>query len=85
MEVQFTPEQQARLRRMAAAQGFEAESLVRQAVDRLLQSEDWFLQEVDKGLAAADAGELVEHEDVRRLLESRYQAGLTPPTSDPRR
>ena len=57
---------------MAAAQGCEAESLVRQAVDRLLRGEDWFIQEVDQGLAAADAGEMVEHEDVRRLLESRY-------------
>lgn len=74
MEVQLTPEQQARLSRMAAAQGCEAELLVRQAVDRLLHGEDWFLQEVDKGLAAADAGELVEHEDVRRMIDVRYPA-----------
>lgn len=74
MEVQFTPDQQAKLSRMAAAQGRAAEALVREAVDRLLSYEEWFLQEVDKGLAAADEGEFVEHDDVRRMIENRYPA-----------
>jgi predicted transcriptional regulator len=71
MEVQFTPDQQARLSRMAAAQGRVAETLVQEAVDRLLGYEEWFSQEVDKGLDAADKGEFVEHGDVRRMIESR--------------
>jgi hypothetical protein len=36
MEVQFTPDQQTKLARMAAAQGRAAESLVQEAEDRLL-------------------------------------------------
>lgn len=74
MEVQFTPDQQARLSRMAAAQGRAAEALVQEAVDRLLSYEEWFSQEVDKGLAAADNSEFVEHDAIRRMIESRYPA-----------
>jgi predicted transcriptional regulator len=74
MEVQFTQDQQAKLSRMAAAQGRAAEVLVQEAVDRLLRYEEWFSQEVDKGLAAADNGEFVEHDDIRRMIETRYPA-----------
>ena len=74
MEVQFTPDQQAHLSRMAEAQGRATEALVREAVERLLHYDNWFLGEVDKGLAAAERGEFVEHDDVRRMMESRYPA-----------
>jgi predicted transcriptional regulator len=74
MEVQLTPDQQAKLSRLAAAQGCAAETLVQKAVDRLLNYDDWFLREVDKGLAAADRGEFVEHDDIRKMIDSRYPA-----------
>ena len=32
----------------------------------------WFVREVDKGLAAADSGKLVEHSYVRELIDERY-------------
>jgi predicted transcriptional regulator len=72
MEVQFTPDQQDKLSRMAAAQGRAAEALVQEAVDRLLSYEEWFSQEVDKGLAAADNGDFFEHDAIRRMIEIRY-------------
>lgn len=74
MEVQFTPDQQARLSRMAAAQGRATEALVQEAVDRLLHHDEWFSREVDKGLAEADEGGFVEHSEVRRMIEIRYPA-----------
>jgi predicted transcriptional regulator len=74
MEVQFTQDQQTKLSRMAAAQGCAAETLVQEAVERLLGHEEWFSQEVDKGLAAADKGEFVEHDEVRRMIDARYPA-----------
>lgn len=74
MEVQFTPDQQAKLSRMAEAQGLAAEALVQEAVERLLNYEEWFSREVDKGIAAAGRGEFIEHDDVRRMTESRYPA-----------
>lgn len=74
MEVQFTPEQQAKLSRMAAVQGRAMETLVQEAVERLLSYDDWFSHEVDKGLVAADGGDFVGHDEIRQMIEDRYQA-----------
>ena len=74
MEVQSPPDQQDKLSRMAAAQGRAAEALVQEAVERLLNYDEWFSREVDKGLAAADRGEFVEHDDIRKMIDSRYPA-----------
>lgn len=73
MDVQLTPDQQTRLSRMAAQQGRAEQALVQEAVERLLGYEEWFSPEVDKGLAAADAGEFVEHDEIRRMIESRVR------------
>ena len=67
------PDQQDKLSRMAA-QGRAAEALVQEAVERLLNYDEWFSREVDKGLAAADRGEFVEHDDIRKMIDSRYPA-----------
>ena len=74
MEVQLPPDQQARLSSMAAAQGRAAEALVREAVERFLNYDEWYSREVEKGLAAADRGEFVEHEDVGKMIERRFPA-----------
>ena len=72
MEVDFTPDVQAKLSRLAAAQGREAKALVREAVERFVDYDEWFLREVEAGLAAADRGEFVEHEDLGKLIDRRY-------------
>ena len=59
---------------MAIEQGRAAETLVQEAVERLVNYDDWFLREVEKGLAAADRGEFVEHDDIRKMIDSRYPA-----------
>ncbi len=56
---------------MAEAQGRAAEALVQEAVQRLLNYDEWFSREVDNGLAAANRGEFMEHDDVRKMIESR--------------
>jgi predicted transcriptional regulator len=48
---------------MATEQGRAAETLVQEAVERFLNYDEWFSREVDKGLAAADRGEFIEHDD----------------------
>jgi predicted transcriptional regulator len=72
MDVQFNPNLQTKLSRMAAQQGRAAEALVEEAVERLVDSEEWFLQEVDKGIAAADHAEFIDHSDIRKMIDSRY-------------
>ena len=72
MEVRFNPDLQAKLARLASEQGRDSETLVVEAVERLVNYDEWFLREVEKGLAAADRGEFVEHESVGKMLNSRY-------------
>jgi len=72
MEVPLNAELQAKLSRLAAEQGRATESLVVEAVERMVNYDEWFLREVDKGLAAADRGEFVDHAEVRKLIYDRY-------------
>jgi len=71
MDVHLTQDQQERLSRIAADRGCTEESIVTEAVERLLLHEEWFIRKVDEGIAAAAQGELVDHDDVRRMIESR--------------
>jgi len=72
MEVRLNPDLQAKLARLATQQGRDSESLVVEAVERMVNYDEWFVHEVEKGLAAADRGELIDHEDIRKLIDSRY-------------
>jgi predicted transcriptional regulator len=72
MEVDLTPDLEARLNQSAAEQGRDARSLVREALERFLDHDEWFAREVEKGLAAADRGELSEHADIGKLIDQRY-------------
>ena len=72
MDVPLNPDLQAKLSRLAAEQGRDSAALVIEAIERLVNYDEWFLREVDKGLAAADRGELVDHSDVRKMIDQRY-------------
>ncbi len=72
MEVRLDPKLEEKLARAAAKQGRDREALVVEAVERMLSYDEWFLAEVEKGLAAADRGEFLEDEDVRKLINGRY-------------
>jgi len=72
MEIHLRPDLQAKLARLAADQGRETGALVEEAVERLVNYDEWFVLEVERGLAAADRGEFVEHEEIGKLIESRY-------------
>ena len=72
MEVRLGPKLEEKLARAAAEQGRDREALVVEAVERMLSYDEWFLAEVEKGIAAADRGELLDHEDVRKLIDGRY-------------
>jgi predicted transcriptional regulator len=72
MEVPLNPDLQAKLVQLASQQGRETEALVVEAVERLVNYDEWFIREVEKGIAAADRGEFIEHSEVRRRLNQRY-------------
>ena len=72
MEVDLTLDLEAKLTRLAAEQGRDAGALVREAVERLVNYDEWFVREVERGLAAADRGELIDHEEIGKLIAERY-------------
>ena len=72
MEIRLDPALETKLASLAAEQGRNAESLVYEAIERLVNYDEWFIREVDKGLAAAERGEFVGHDEVGKLIEGRY-------------
>jgi predicted transcriptional regulator len=72
MDVPINPDLQAKLRRLATKQGRASEALVVEAVERMVNHDEWFMGEVDKGLASAERGEFVDHADVRKMIDQRY-------------
>jgi predicted transcriptional regulator len=72
MEVRLDPDLQAKLAQLASQQGRDTEALVVEAVQRMVNYDEWFAREVEKGIAAADRGEFIEHDEVRRRIDQRY-------------
>jgi predicted transcriptional regulator len=73
MEIHLTPEKEARLRQVAARNGQDTIQVIQEAVDRLLDHDTWFVQEVEKGQSQAAKGDLVEHDEVVARIEKRLQ------------
>jgi predicted transcriptional regulator len=69
MEVHLSPDLQAKLARLAAEQGRDIETLAQEAIARFVDYDEWFIREVEKGLASASRGELLSHEEVGTRLE----------------
>ena len=72
MEVQFTPEEQTRLRQVASRGGNPVEEVVRVAVRHALEDEARFVEAVQKGIASADRGDLLDHKAVVERIEKRF-------------
>jgi predicted transcriptional regulator len=69
MEISFAPELEARLNRIASETGKGPDEVVRELVASYLDHDEWFRQEVAKGLASLDRGKFVSHDDMRRRME----------------
>jgi predicted transcriptional regulator len=66
------PERLAALERYAEQHGKEPAEVLDDALARFLEYETWFSHAVDEGIAAADRGEFMEHDEVGKLIEHRY-------------
>ena len=71
MEVNLNSDLQDRLARLAAQQGHDTETLAREAIERLVDYDEWFIREVDKGLAQIEQGIVLTHEQFGARLERR--------------
>jgi len=65
-----SPEVKARLNRLATITDRSKSYLTNEAVERYLAEEEDFIRDVEAGIAEADAGFLIEHEDAERYLRS---------------
>jgi predicted transcriptional regulator len=70
MEVHLTPEQEARLTRLATRIGKkDAQEVVQETVTRLLENEARVIQAVKRGIASADRSDFLEHDEVVARVE----------------
>ncbi len=73
MEVQFTPEAEARLARVATQEGVNPTELVKSAALRLLEDDARFRAGVRKGIEQADRGEFIEEEEMDARVKRMFQ------------
>lgn len=73
MEVQFTPDLQARLAQRAAEKGLNPTEVVQDVVSRYFEEEDRFVEAVKRGEAALERGEFLTHEQVGERLRRFLQ------------
>ncbi len=69
MEITLSDDVQSKLARLAAERGRDAEALAREAIERFVEHDEWFVHEVEKGLAQIARGEVLTHEEVGVRLE----------------
>lgn len=74
MDVFLDPAVRDKLIRLAAERGREPEALAREAIEQYVDYDEWFLREVEKGLAQVDCGEVLTHEQVGAHLEKLLTA-----------
>ena len=78
MEVHLTPDVEAKLARLAAEQGRNAEALAQEVIEHFVDYDAWFIREVEKGLEQIDRGKLLTHEEVGERLEKRIARKQSP-------
>ena len=71
MEVKLSPDLEGKVARAADRRGVSADVLVREAIERAVDYDDWFIREVDKGLAQIDTGQVLTHDEVGASLEQK--------------
>ena len=70
LSVHTKPETKQKLEALARATNRTKSSLANEALEQYVQHQEWLIREIEKGVAAADAGELVADEDVEAWFRS---------------
>jgi predicted transcriptional regulator len=74
MEVNLSPELQAKLNHVAAENNSGAEEYVRQLVENYLEHDAWFRQKVKDGLGQLDRGEFITHEEIGTRIDQIFRS-----------
>lgn len=74
MEIHFRPETEDKLNQIALQSGRKAGQIVEELVEAYVDHDQWFRQEVEKGLAQLDRGEFIEHDEVMAKIEKMFRS-----------
>jgi predicted transcriptional regulator len=69
MEVPLTPEQEAELKAIASREGRNVDTLAQEILSVYLKREAQFVAAVKRGMASAERGDFVEHDEVLARIE----------------
>jgi predicted transcriptional regulator len=69
MDVRLTPEQEAELEAIASREGRNANVLAQEILIVYLKREAQFVAAVKRGIASAERGDFVEHDEVLARIE----------------
>ena len=72
MEITLRPELQERLDQIASQSGRTAGQIVQQLVEEFLDHDQWFREEVQKGLKELDEGEFILHDDLAAQIKKIF-------------
>jgi predicted transcriptional regulator len=78
MELHLPLELQGKLAAAASRRGVSVEVLAREALERAVDFDDWFIREVETGLAQVDAGQTLTHDAVGERMAKKlaeHEAG----------
>ncbi len=73
--IRLDEEKITRLDRLAAAIDRSRSWVVNQAIEQYLDHEEWFADAVKEGVASADRGDLVPHEEAVKAARHRIVKG----------
>lgn len=68
MELRLSQELEGKLAMAADRRGVSVEVLAREALERAVDYDDWFLREVETGLSQIEAGQTLTHDEVGARL-----------------
>ena len=74
MEIHFSPNTEAQLKEFAARLGKDASQVVEETVSNMLQRQALFVEGVERGIASADRGDLIDHEEVVGRIERLFRS-----------
>ena len=72
MDLHVPPEVEAKLHRLAAETGRNADQVALDLLANSIEHDDWFRREVEKGRVAAREGRLLDHDEVVSRIDQRY-------------
>lgn len=73
MDLHVPPDLEAKLNRLAADTGLQADQVALNLLNRSVEHDDWFRQQVEVGRASARQGRVLDHEDVATRIDARYR------------